>query len=865
MVQIGVQKIASKTDKIPKQCWVSFTMGSDSYHKILSSAVARAIEIPFTCYVYLKINDRYVAYIRKGDTPSEKIITKINTSIQSGIFIKSEDLDAYNEFLNSCKPIDENKENKSDQLDTLGTNIRKNVFVSDLSANESSNTPVETNPIDIRLNNFFTDFIKRLKINDIANLSTEHPDFQLDENILCQALKPKLQEINFNKSPQSKSDFIKALHDPTSTFWQDIFKVTGMFQDESQEVNVVTGKFEQNNKEKIVVEGKREKDNNDKLVVVGSVEEEQDENVLVKGQVSKNEPQTIKVKGKTIKNDPQIIKVKNHEALKMKENIVRIFGEKIESEFLPIIVKDQENAEDKILQSHGIYLNSAINSTKNIKKHLAEYSEKILDSKKDNQEEIESVGMEFYQSLLDEIKSTEETLIKLREDFHSQEKKKSILFSTPNQSELNNHVSTLVLLQDKCDELKDWNNMNTEGSGHNDSTPLNKIENDTSDLVTALRGIIKKQKEALAIYNKENAKLKNEITQKLDDKEEINSLRDQIQQLQTQNTQQEKQIQDQNQLINDLDNELLSKMEELEKHKNQISQNDIQIKEFEDFVFNHTEYIGNIEKENQDTQKLYETKRNEVDDLRKEIRGWENRVQELEVLLKDHQGKNTDLKNNITDIKFNELHLKNQIGKLEEIVTSINENPNESISYAQSNKSLTNMLKDSEERYEKEVEKSKIFKNRIDILENEKTSRDVQDEQINKLRRKLSDNLDALEEKNRIFVQQEESAQAKITMLQNLNEQNRATISRLTRFHEKLKTQHTEMIQKLSTNNNENTPDYKKQVNDVSVELSNNKLMLSQLEKRFNNISQEKKDLQAKYNDALKKIKLLEFNLKKAS
>ena len=854
-------------------------MGSDSYHKILSSAVARAIEIPFTCYVHLKINDRYVAYIRKGDTPSEKVIAKINTSIQSGIFIKSEDIDAYNEFLNSCKPIDENKENKSDQLDTMGSDIRKNVFVSDLSSNESSKAPVETNPIDIRVNNFFTDFIKHLNINEIANLSTEHPDFQLDENLLCQALKPKLQEINFNKSPQSKSDFIRALHDPNSTFWQDIFKVTGMFHDDSQEISVVSGKCEQDNKENVVVEGKREKDNKektvvkgkhekenkDKLVIVGNVEEEENENVLVKGQTSKNEPQTIKVKGKTTKNDPQIIKVKNHEALKMKENIVRIFGEKIESEFLPIIIKSHENAEDKILQSHGIYLNSALNSTQNIKKHLAEYSEKILNSKKDNQEEIESVGMEFYQSLLGEVKATEETLIKLRADFQSQEKKKSPLFSSPNQSELNNHVSSLELLQDKCDELKDWNTINTEGSGHIDSTPLNKIENDTSDLVTALRGIIKKQKEALAIYNKENAKLKNEITQKLDDKEEINSLRDQIQQLQTQNTQQEKQIQDQNQLINDLDNELLSRMEELEKHKNQISQNDIQIKEFEDFVFNHTEYIGNIEKENQDTQKLYETKRNEVDDLRKEIRGWENRVQELEVLLKDHQGKNTDLKNNITDIKFNELHLKNQIGKLEEIVTSINENPNESISYAQSNKSLTNMLKDSEERYEKEVEKSKIFKNRIDILENEKTSRDVQDEQINKLRRKLSDNLDALEEKNRIFVQQEESAQAKITMLQNLNEQNRATISRLTRFHEKLKTQHTEMIQKLSTNNNENTPDYKKQVNDVSVELSNNKLMFSQLEKRFNNISQEKKDLQAKYNDALKKIKLLEFNLKKAS
>ena len=871
-------KTASKTDKILKHCWVSFIMGSDSYHKILSSAVARAIEIPFTCYVYLKINDRYVAYIRKGDTPSEKIIAKINTSLQSGIFIRSEDIDAYNEFLNNCKPIDEKKDNKSDQLDTMGSDIRKNVFVTELSSNESAKPPAESIPIDIRLNNCFTDFIKQLNPNEIVNFSGEHLDFQLDDNLLYQALMPKLQEINFNHSPQSKSDFIKALHDPASTFWQDIFKVTGMFHDDSQETNVVSGNFENENKEKIIVEGKREKDNKDKLVIVGSVEEEQNENVLVKGKTTKNDPQTIKVKGKTPqnepqiikvkgktpKNDPQIIKVKNHEALKMKENIVRIFGEKIENEFLPIIVKDRENAEDKIFKSHGIYLNSAINSTKNIKKHLAQYSEKILDLKNDNQEETESVGMEFYQCLLDEVGATEQTLIKLREDFQSQEKKMSLLFSNPNQSELKNHVSNLVLLQDKCDELKDWNNINTESSEHIDGTPLNKIENDTSDLVTALRGIIKKQKEALSMYDKENAKLKNEITQKLDDKEEINSLRDQIQQLKTQITQQEKQMQDQNQLINDLDNELLSKMEELEKNKNQISQNDIQIKEFEDFVFNHTEYIGNIEKENQDIQKLYETKRNEVDDLKKEIRGWENRVQELEVLLKEHQGKNTDLKNNITDIKFNELHLKSQIGKLEEIVTGIKEDPNESISYSQSNKSLTNMLKDSEERYEKEVEKSKIFKSRIDILENEKTSRDIQDEQINKLRRKLSDNLDALEEKNRIFVQQEESAQAKITMLQNLNEQNRATISRLTRFHEKLKTQHSEMIQKLSTNT-DNTPDYKKQVNDVSVELSNNKIMLSQLEKRFNNVSQEKKDLQAKYNDALKKIKLLEFNLKKAS
>ena len=65
------------------------------------------------------------------------------------------------------------------------------------------------------------------------------------------------------------------------------------------------------------------------------------------------------------------------------------------------------------------------------------------------------------------------------------------------------------------------------------------------------------------------------------------------------------------------------------------------------------------------------------------------------------------------------------------------------------------------------------------------------------------------------------------------------------RLSDDFKIQHAEMIQKLSITD-ENTPDYRKQLSDVSVELSNNKLMLSQLEKRFNNVTQEKKDLQAK-------------------
>ncbi|OFZ49598.1 MAG: hypothetical protein A2381_03990 [Bdellovibrionales bacterium RIFOXYB1_FULL_37_110] len=807
-------------------------MGSDSYLKILSSAVARAVEIPFTCYLYLKINNRYVAYIRKGDIPSEKIINKINTSIQSGLFIKSEDIDAYNEFINNDKIVSEKKENENEnenkQLNTLGAEIKKDIFISNLNSDPGQ--------FNISFNHVFADFARTLHTNEVLNFSNNHPDFQLDFDLLCQALKPKLQEINFKDPTHLESELIKALYNPESNLWRDIFKVTGIFNDDSQEINIVKGKFTADNQEKTVVEG--------------NIEEKQNENVLVKG--------------KTFNNNPQVIIVKDHEAHKMKEDIVRIFGEKIESEFLPQLIKNQENEEDKIFRSHGIYLNAAINSTHNIKKHLADYSEKILDAKKNNPEEIESVGMEFYQSLLDEVGSTEETLIKLRDDYHSQEKKGSLFFSNQNQSELNHHISSLVLLQDKCGELKNWNNLNSDKTGHIDGTPLNKIENDTGDLVIALRGIIKKQKEAIAFYNKENTKLKNEITQKQDEKDEIASLKDQIQQLKAQIAQQEKQIQDQNQLVNDLDSELSSKMEELEKNKSQISQNDIQIKEFEDFVFNHTEYIGNIEKENQNIQKLYETKRNEVDDLKKEIRNWEARMQELEILLKEHQDKNTDLKHNIADLNFNESYLKGQIAKLQEIITNFNENPNESISYAQSNKSLTNMLKDHEERYEKESEKLKILKSRIEMLENEKTARDVQDEQINKLRRKLSDNLDLIEEKNKIFIQQEESAQAKITMLQNHNEQNRATIQRLTRFHEKLKTQHAEMIQKLNTNN-EHTPDYKKLLNDVSVELSNNKLMLSQLEKRFSNVSQEKKDLQAKYNDALKKIKLLEFNLKKAS
>ena len=802
-------------------------MGSDSYLKILSSVVARAVEIPFTCYVYLKINDRYVAYIRKGDIPSEKIISKINTSIQSGLFIKSEDIDTYNRFLNNYQAMSgEKKENESDRLNIVGSEIRKNIFVSDPSQ------------FNFRFNHCFTDFIKTIRLDDILDISHDHPDFQLDYNLLCQALRPKLLEINFNNPTQSESEFIKTLYNPESNFWNDIFKVTGIFNDNSQEVNVISGKFDEDNQEKIIVEG--------------NIEKEQNESVIVKGKNSNDSPQTIKVK--------------DHQAHKMKKDIVRIFGEKIESEFLPILIKNKENEEDKIFRSHGIYLNSALNSTKNIKKHLADYSEKILVSSKDNQEEIESVGMAFYQSLLNEVSATEETLIKLKDDYHAKEEKKSLLFSksNPPDPQLDNHVSSLVLLQDKCGELKNWNNINTDGTGHIDGTPLNKIENDTSDLVIALRGIIKKQKEAISFYNKENAKLKNEITLKQEEKNEIDALKEQIQQLQSQINQHEKQAQDQNQLINDLNQELTLKMEELEKNKKQISQNDIQIKEFEDFVFNHTEYIGNIEKENQDIQKIYESKRNEVDDLKKEVRSWEARVLELEILLKEHQEKNTDLKNNIADLKFNESHLKSQIIKLEEIITNFNENPGESVSYAQSNKSLTSMLKSNEDRYEKELEKLSILKSRIAVLENEKTARDVQDEQINKLRRKLSDSLDFLEEKNRLFVQQEESAQAKITMLQNHNEQNRATIQRLTRFHEKLKIQHAEMIQKLSITD-ENTPDYRKQLSDVSVELSNNKLMLSQLEKRFNNVTQEKKDLQAKYNDTLKKIKLLEFNLKKAS
>ena len=91
------------------------------YFPILTQALSAGTILPFTCYVHLKLQDRFMVYVARDHEFSESKARKLTTFGHENVYIKNRDKERYFSYLNSFLETEEGKTTLKDLIKELGS------------------------------------------------------------------------------------------------------------------------------------------------------------------------------------------------------------------------------------------------------------------------------------------------------------------------------------------------------------------------------------------------------------------------------------------------------------------------------------------------------------------------------------------------------------------------------------------------------------------------------------------------------------------------------------------------------------------------------------------------------------------------